>query len=166
LRRAKVGPLSRSLQDVISGGTTKRPAFDRMLTAASQKKFDLLLFWKLDRLSRAGVQPTLRLLQQLDEWGVAYRSYMESYLDSCGMMRDTVISIMATIAQQEKIAISDRTKAGLRRAVRQGKTLGRPRIDVDLAAVRKMRSAGHSLRAIGAKLGCSHATIIEALKAA
>jgi DNA invertase Pin-like site-specific DNA recombinase len=56
---------------------------------------------------------------------VAWRSYMEPFFDSCGMMRDVVISIMATLAEQERISISERTKAGLARAKRAGKVLGR-----------------------------------------
>jgi DNA invertase Pin-like site-specific DNA recombinase len=39
-------------------------------------------------------------------------------------MRDVVISIMATLAEQERISISERTKAGLARAKRSGKVLG------------------------------------------
>ena len=57
------------------------------MLAASQKQFDLLLFWKLDRLSREGVRMTLTYLERLDSWGVAWRSYMEPYLDSCGAMK-------------------------------------------------------------------------------
>jgi DNA invertase Pin-like site-specific DNA recombinase len=50
---------------------------------------------------------------------------MEPLFDSCAVMRDVVISIMATLAEQERISISERTKAGLVRAVRAGRTLGR-----------------------------------------
>jgi len=48
-------------------------------------------------------------------------------------MRDVVISIMATLAEQERIAISERTKAGLQRAKRAGRTLGRRPVEVDPA---------------------------------
>jgi DNA invertase Pin-like site-specific DNA recombinase len=75
-----------------------------MMLDASQKQFDLLLFWKLDRLSREGVRKTLVHLTRLDSYGVAWRSFMEPFFDSCGVMRDVVISIMATLAEQERIA--------------------------------------------------------------
>src|SRR5580693_1913757 len=105
--------------DTVTGsGKLKRPQFDRMMLAASQRPFDLLLFWKLDRLSREGVRKTLRYLELLDSYGVAWRSFMEPFFDSCGVMRDVVISIMATLAEQERINISDRTRAGLQRAVK------------------------------------------------
>ena len=150
--------------DVASGsGKVERPAFDRMMLAASQKRFDMLLFWKLDRLSRAGVRPTLAILSRLDGWGVNWRSFQEPYFDSCGIMRDVVISIMSTLAQQERLAISERTKAGLRRVKRQGTKLGRPVVDVDMAKVHRMQSSGMSLRAIADKLGCSASLLCKKL---
>jgi DNA invertase Pin-like site-specific DNA recombinase len=152
--------------DTASGrGKQERPAFERMMVAASQKRFDTLLFWKLDRLSRAGVRQTLHILSRLDGWGVAWLSYQEPFFDSCGMMRDVVIAIMSTLAEQEHIAISERTKAGLRRAKRQGKQLGRPTADVDLAKVRKLQAAGLSLRAIAAKVGWSPSLLCKRLAA-
>jgi DNA invertase Pin-like site-specific DNA recombinase len=46
---------------------------------------------------------------------------MEPFVDSSGIMRDVVISIVATLAEQERINISDRPKVGLRRARKAGK---------------------------------------------
>ncbi len=111
-----------------------------MMLAASQRQFDVLLFWKLDRLSREGVRKTLAYLERLDSWGVRWRSFMEPFFDSCGIMRDVVISIMATLSEQERVNISDRTKAGLRRARKAGKVLGRPVLTVDMAKVRAQRA--------------------------
>jgi hypothetical protein len=56
----------------------------------------------LDRFSREGVLETLQHLQRLNAWGVNWRSYTEAYLDSCGAFRDAVLSILATIAKQER----------------------------------------------------------------
>ena len=64
-------------------------------------------------------------LTRLDSYGVAWRSFMEPFFDSCGIMRDVVISIMATLAEQARLAISERSKAGLQRAKRAGRKLGR-----------------------------------------
>jgi DNA invertase Pin-like site-specific DNA recombinase len=153
--------------DTVTGsGKLKRPQFDRMMLAASQKQFDLLLFWKLDRLSREGVRKTLRYLELLDSYGVAWRSFMEPFFDSCGVMRDVVISIMATLAEQERINISDRTRAGLQRAVKAGKVLGRREVPVDVPRARKMQREGLGLRPIAKKLRISVNTLQRALRAA
>jgi DNA invertase Pin-like site-specific DNA recombinase len=74
------------------------------------------------------VLPTLHPLQRLDSHGVAWRSFTEQYLDSTGIFKDAVISIMATIAKQENIRRSERVKAGLARVKRQGARFGRPRV--------------------------------------
>jgi len=151
--------------DTVSGsGKKDRTQFDAMMLAASQKKFDVLLFWKLDRLSREGVRKTLRYLEQLDSYGVAWRSFTEPFFDSCGIMRDVVISIMATLAEQERITISDRTKAGLQRARKAGKRLGGKPIHVDMLAVQKRRTAGESLRAIARSLNVSPSLLVKKAK--
>ena len=151
--------------DTVSGsGKKDRTQFDAMMLAASQKKFDVLLFWKLDRLSREGVRKTLRYLEQLDSYGVAWRSFTEQFFDSCGIMRDVVISIMATLAEQERITISDRTKAGLQRARKAGKRLGGKPIHVDMLTVQKRRAAGESLRAIARSLNVSPSLLVKKAK--
>jgi DNA invertase Pin-like site-specific DNA recombinase len=105
-----------------------RPDFKRLFELASRREFDIVLFWALDRFSREGVLPTLHHLQRLDSYGVAWRSFTEQYLDSTGIFKDTVISIMATIAKQENVRRSERVKAGLARAKRRGAKFGRPRV--------------------------------------
>jgi DNA invertase Pin-like site-specific DNA recombinase len=146
--------------DEISGGKSERQrsGFRAMLDAASRREFDLVLFWALDRFSREGVLPTLTYLQRLDSHGVAWRSYSEQYLDSTGMFKDAVISIMATIAKQERLRLGERTRAGLARARREGKTLGRPRIAVDAAEVRTLRSQGLSWSEISRRTQVSRGT--------
>jgi DNA invertase Pin-like site-specific DNA recombinase len=99
--------------DQESGSHDARPEFQRMFRDASQRRFDVLLFWSLDRLSREGVLQTLTRLQKLTSYGIGYRSFSEQYLDSCGIFKDAVIGILAVIAKQERIRISERTRAGL-----------------------------------------------------
>jgi TPR repeat protein len=60
--------------DYDSGSKADRPEFQRMFQAASQRKFDVLLFWSLDRLSREGVLETLQHLNRLTSCGVGWRS--------------------------------------------------------------------------------------------
>lgn len=149
--------------DKASGKTADRPHFKRLFDDAGKRKFDLVLFWALDRFSREGTLETLQHLQKLSAWGVEWRSYQESYLDSCGPFKDVVISLMATLAKQERLRISERTKAGLQRARRAGKTLGRPRVEVDVKRLRALQEQGYSLRQIAAKTRLSLSTVVRAL---
>src|SRR4051812_13641040 len=149
--------------DRASGKTADRPHFKRMFEDAAKRKFDLVLFWSLDRFTREGVLETLNHLQRLSASGIGWRSYQERYLDSCGVFKDVVISLMATLAKQERLRISERTKAGLQRARRAGKVLGRPRVDVDLAKLRALQENGHSLRKIAKRTGLSLSTVVRSL---
>jgi DNA invertase Pin-like site-specific DNA recombinase len=152
--------------DRASGKTADRPQFKKLFEDASKRKFDLVLFWSLDRFSREGVLETLNHLQRLSAWGVNWQSYQEAYFDSCGPFKDVVVSLMATLAKQERLRISERTKAGLQRARRAGKTLGRPRVRVDANKLRRLKERGMSLRKIAEQERLSLSTVVRALKPA
>jgi DNA invertase Pin-like site-specific DNA recombinase len=136
-----------------------------MFTAASRREFDCVLFWSLDRFSREGVYETLQHLQTLTLYGVGYRSFTEQYLDSCGLFKDAVISILATIAKQERVRLSERTIAGLQRAKQQGRIGGRPRIKCDRARLAELHCSGLSLAQIAAQMGLSKTTVARMVSA-
>src|SRR5215472_272356 len=148
-----------------SGKVSDREQFQAMFAAASKRQFDVLLFWSLDRLSREGVLPTLQHLQRLTAYGVGYRSYTEQYFDSCGIFRDAVIAIVATVAKQERIRISERVKAGLATARHKGQRLGRPRVFVSRSRIESLRQEGKSWREIAQELNTNTATARRAYAA-
>jgi DNA invertase Pin-like site-specific DNA recombinase len=148
-----------------TGGTSKRPHFQRMFADARAGKFDLLLFWSLDRLSREGVAATLGHLERLTSYGVGWRSHTEEYLDSTGLFKDAVIAILATIAKQERIRRSERAKAAIQRLQRKGTTdhLGRPHVVFNREKARELAAQGMSYAKIGGKLGVSAMTVYRVL---
>ena len=149
--------------DKASGKRGDRVQFQAMFEAASRREFDTVLFWSLDRLSREGVYETLQHLQRLTSYGAGYKSYTEEYLDSCGIFRDAVIGILATVAKQERIRLSERVTAGLARAKREGRTGGRPKVVVSTTKMRKLADRGLSAVQIGAQLGVSRMTVTRRL---
>lgn len=151
--------------DKASDKAAERPQFKRLFDDASKRRFDLVLFWALDRLSREGVSETLNHLNKVTAYGVDWRSYQESYLDSFGPFKHVVISQMATLAKQERLRISDRTKAGLNRARRQGNVLGRPRVEVDFRKVRELQAVTDRIRGIAEKTGWSFSSIMRTSRA-
>jgi DNA invertase Pin-like site-specific DNA recombinase len=58
-----------------SGSTANRTEFKQLFADAHQRKFDLVLFWSLDRFSREGALPTLKHLETLESYGVGYKFY-------------------------------------------------------------------------------------------
>lgn len=143
--------------DEVSGGTSDRPAFKQLFADASKRKFDLLLFWSLDRFSREGTRATIKYLEQLECYGVSYKSYSEQYIDSCGIFKDVVISLLSTLAKQEKVRISERVKAGLARSKKRS---GRPQVEQSIIErIMELKEQGFSNRKIGASLNLSHSTV-------
>ncbi|MBL0329101.1 MAG: recombinase family protein [Bacteroidetes bacterium] len=143
--------------DEVSGGTSDRPAFKKLFQDASKRKFDLVLFWSLDRWTREGTRATIKYFEQLESYGVAFKSYTELYIDSCGIFKDVVISLLSTLAKQEKIRISERVRAGLARSTKKG---GRPQLQNDMIEkIKSLKKQGLSNRTIGKDLKISHSTV-------
>jgi DNA invertase Pin-like site-specific DNA recombinase len=155
--------LHREYVDHLSGKNGKRPQFQAMLKDATAHRFDVLLFWSLDRLTREGVLKTHLYLEQLAQAGVRFVSYTEQYVNSLGPFGEAIIGLLAAIAQQEHNRISERVKAGMDRAKANGKTFGRPIVQVDVKAARKLQTEGLGLRGIAKRLGISVNTLLKAL---
>lgn len=100
--------------DIVTGDREKRPGFDHMFLDAHKRKFDLLIFWALDRFSRAGTPHTIRKLTELDNLNVQWHSFTEPNISTMGEFRHIAIAFLSTFAKLEKKRISDRTKAGLK----------------------------------------------------
>jgi DNA invertase Pin-like site-specific DNA recombinase len=143
-----------------TGSVSTRADFQKMLLHASQRKFDVLLFWALDRLTREGTLATLQYLERLTSYQVGYKSFTEPYLDSCGTFKDVVISLLATMAKQERLRLGERVRAGIQRARKQGKRHGRPPLRQltaeEIAKLRKERKlTGKPYRTLAADYGTS-----------
>ena len=154
----------REYVDHESGSSCDRTEFQTMFRDANQRRFDVLLFWALDRLSREGVLETLQHLNRLTACGVGYRSFTEQYFDSCGVFKDAVIAIIATVAKQERVRISQRVRAGLDVARARGRSLGRPKVVVDSHQIAALRDQGHSWREIVRLTGVSKGTAQRAVR--
>ena len=158
--------VTREYCDYETGSKSDRAQFQQMFVDASKRKFDLLLFWALDRLSREGALKTLQHLDRLEGYGVGFRSFTEPYFDSCGIFKEAIVSIVATLAKQERIKRSERTKAGLARARSEGRRLGRPKVAVNPADIARLRAQGLSLRAIARQLGIGDGSVRRLLAVA
>jgi DNA invertase Pin-like site-specific DNA recombinase len=84
--------------------------FKKLFADAYQRKFDLVLFWSLDRFSHEGALPTLQHLSLLESYGVGYKSYTEQYLDSTGIFKDAVISILAIVAKPARVRLNEHAR--------------------------------------------------------
>jgi len=149
--------------ETASGTEQERPELKRLFEEARKRKFDILLFWSLDRFSREGVLKTVLRLNELEAYDIKFVSYTEPYLSNLGHFRDAIVALLAALAKQEQIRISERVKAGLARAKSQGVRLGRPEVNLDVDEVLRLRRRGFSLRRIAKRLNCSKSKIWAAL---
>jgi DNA invertase Pin-like site-specific DNA recombinase len=113
-----------------SKGRDQRPGLDRMLKDASKRRFDVVMAWAIDRLGRSLID-LLGTVQHLEACQV------DLYLDQQAIDTTTpagklMFQITGAFAEFERSMIRQRVNAGLKRAIEQGKTLGRPKIDPKL----------------------------------
>ncbi|RZJ92393.1 MAG: resolvase [Hymenobacter sp.] len=158
------GTIYKIFTEEVSGGKSDRSEFKQLLLEAYQQRFDLVVFWRLDRFSREGALATLRYLKELKDHGVNYKSFTEPYLDSLGPFGDVIVSMLATIAAQDLIKISENTKAALAKKKAAGVQLGAPRKSAALIEqVRQLKASGASNQAIARALQMSPSTVAKYL---
>jgi DNA invertase Pin-like site-specific DNA recombinase len=146
-------------------GRDQRPAFDRMLKAATRREFDVIMAWSVDRLGRS--------LQHLVAFlGDIHASGIDLYLHQQGLDTSTpsgrmMFQMCGVFAEFERAMIQERVKAGLARARAQGKKLGRPTVGPSVErAIQKARSKGLGMKKIARQLGVGTGTVQRVLKAA
>jgi DNA invertase Pin-like site-specific DNA recombinase len=145
-----------------TGANTNRPAFLSMMEAARKRKFDVLVVWKLDRLSRS-LKDLINTLDELGSCNIDFVSY-DNNLDTSTPTGKLVFQIVGAVAEFEKDIIKERVIAGLANARLKGKRLGRPPKGDDIYEKAKiMRSEGLSFRKIGKQLGVDEGTIRKRL---
>lgn len=141
----------------------RRPILEQMMADARQRKFDIVLVWKIDRFARS-MKHFIDLVLELDRAGVALRSVTQNISsDQKDPMGVFVLGLFGLLAQLERSIIVERVKAGVAEAKRKGKHCGRPTKVFRRDRALELRAAGMSWRKIEAELGIPQATIRAAL---
>lgn len=150
-----------------TGTRADRVALQQMFKDAAEGKFQMLLFWALDRFSREGTLATLQHLQRLDRLGIVWRSHTETILDTTNpIIKDLLIGLMASLAKLEHARIQGRIEAARERMKAEGKSWGRPKRIFDRGAVVILRGQGASIRQIARELRISTGTVQNVLRPA
>jgi DNA invertase Pin-like site-specific DNA recombinase len=97
-------------------------------------------------------------LEEFQSLNVDFISLNES-IDTSTAMGKMVFTVLGAVAELERNIIRERVTAGLRRAKKEGKTLGRPRVIVDRDKVRLLHGQGNSIRIIATQLGLTKSTV-------
>ena len=153
------------LYEEVESAVKARPVLDRMLADVRTGRVQAVAVWALDRLHRSMVG-AINTVLELDRLGVPVLSVREGWLDTSGPVRPLLVAIFGWVAEQERERLIERTKAGLERARREGKRLGRPPVSPVLlhAAADRVRQ-GEAARAVARDLGLSDRTLRRFLAA-
>lgn len=137
----------------------RRPVFERMMSDARQRKFDVVLVWKMDRLARS-MKQFIDTILELDSKGIRFIAVTQGIdTDKQNPMGKFLMHIMAAFGELERGMIVERVRAGVAEAQRQGKHCGRPPAIFRRDEVVDMRQAGYSWRYIARLLSMPQSTI-------
>ena len=124
----RAGGAERIFEEAEAQSGRRRPQLDRMLSQLS--KGDVVLIWRLDRLSRS-LKDLLFVLERIEQSGAGFRSLAEG-VNATGSNGETALHMLRTLAEFERDRIRERTKSGLSSARERGRVGGRrPKLSPD-----------------------------------
>lgn len=111
----------------VSGAKESRPALNRLMNDARQRRFDVIAVWKIDRFGRS-LRQLVNSLAELENLGVSFVSLRDS-IDLRSPSGILMFQLIAAMSQFERSLIQERVRAGIRNARNKGRRLGRPRLE-------------------------------------
>lgn len=151
----------------ISGakGRDKRPQYDAMLKAANRREFDMIASWSVDRLGRS-LQHLVQFLSDVHAKGIDLYLHQQG-LDTSTPSGKAMFQMLGVFAEFERSMIRERVQAGLKRARKEGKKLGRPikLTEQTISRIKELKGEGLSIRKIAAETNLNKSTVERGLKA-
>ncbi len=159
----KAAGCERIYREKASGGRWDRPELHRLLDQL--RKRDVLVVWKLDRLSRS-LRDVLTIMERLSEAEADFRSLTEA-IDTTTPAGRMMMQMVGAFAEFERAMLRERTKAGLESARREGRIGGRPSklTPQQQTEIKKMISRGGKTAADAARLFKIHPATVSRLLA-
>ena len=159
----KAAGCKRIYREKASGGRWDRPQLHRLLDQL--RKDDVVVVWKLDRLSRS-LRDVLTIMEQLEEAGAGFRSLTEA-IDTTTPAGRMMMQMVGAFAEFERAMLRERTKAGLDAARQEGRVGGRrPKLSPPQQdEIRKMVAEGGKTAADAARLFKVHPATVSRLLA-
>ena len=148
--------------DRISGAKARRPGLDQLMKEARRGRFDVVLVWVCDRIARS-TRHFLEVLDELNRLNSEFVSFREQ-IDTGGPLGGAIVVIIGAIAELERNLIVERVRAGIRRARLEARSIGRPSLEIDRAAIVRDRQLGRSLGQLAKAYAVSRATVYRVLQ--
>ena len=159
----KAAGCERIFREKASGGRWDRPELHRLLDQL--RPGDLLVVWKLDRLSRS-LRDVLTIMERLGEAAAGFRSLTEA-IDTTTPAGRMMMQMVGAFAEFERAMLRERTKAGLDAARQEGRVGGRrPKLSLQQQSeIHKMVASGEKTAADAARLFKIHPATVSRLMA-
>ena len=142
--------VSEFIDNGISGAKSRkdRPALDEMMKLATQRKFEMVMCWSIDRLGRS-LQHLVEILNELQAMKIDL-FFMQQGMDTTTPSGRMIFSVFGAIGEFERNLIRERVIAGQQRAKASGTHIGRPTKMNDgmRSAIQAMHQNGMSIRQI------------------
>ena len=144
-----------------SGSNIKRPAWQKLIAERDEHKFDVLVFTKLDRISRS-LSDLLLIVAEFEKENVKISS-IDDNIDTQGAQGRLMLSIMGAFSEFERSIIRERLVRGMERAKAKGVKFGRKRIHIDKDKALELHKLGLSVSKLGKHFGVSRLTMHKRL---
>lgn len=151
-------------QDKISGLKDHRPGLDTLLQDARKRSFNVVVAVKLDRLGRS-TKHLLFLAEELHHFNVDI-ALTDQPIDTTSSMGQMIFTILGAVAEFERSLIIERINAGLHRARKNGKKLGRKKKEISpeiLEEIEDLRRSGWSYNKISKEMKIPKVTVYRIL---
>ena len=149
----------------ISGMKTRqdRPALDQLMKSATQRKFDMVMCWSIDRLGRS-LQNLVEILNELQAMKIDL-FFLQQGMDTSTPSGRMIFSVFGAIGEFERNLIRERVIAGQKRAVANGVKMGRPSKMNDgmRSAIQLLREKGMGIKQIARELKVGIGTVYLAI---
>lgn len=140
-----------------SGAKDSRPQLNQLMADAKRKRFDVVLCWKFDRYARS-LKHLVDSLFEFKALSIDFVSLTEG-IDTTTPMGMAMFGVIGAMAQLERDLIRERVLAGMKRAKARGKAIGRPKAQLDIEEVKRLREEGHNITQISKILNVSRASL-------
>jgi DNA invertase Pin-like site-specific DNA recombinase len=145
-----------------TGTNANRPSLKKLIADCRERKFDVVVVWKLDRFFRS-LKDLVNTLQEFQELGVTFIS-LKDHVDLGTSQGRLLMQLLGAFAEFEASLIKERVRAGLAAARAKGRVGGRPRT-VDPAAVWSAYGEIKSVRQTAKRLGIAASSVQAAIAA-
>ena len=151
------------IDEGISGVTSSRPSLDALMKSATQRRFDMVMCWSIDRLGRS-LQNLIEILNELQSLKVDL-FFMQQGMDTSTSAGRMMFSIFGALAEFERNLIRERVIAGQQRAISQGVKMGRPSKMNDgmKNAIKLLRERGIGIKQIARELKIGIGTVYSVI---